>query len=71
MVPLEVRSDTAYSAIEVQLAPGDRVVFCSDGIIEAVDPAGEQLGYERTAAVIRAGCGEGLSAEMLLERILQ
>ncbi|MBI2505707.1 MAG: SpoIIE family protein phosphatase, partial [Candidatus Latescibacteria bacterium] len=32
--PLGVRPDTAYKVIEVQLEPGDRVVFCSDGIID-------------------------------------
>jgi len=69
--PLGVRPDTTYQTIEVQLEPGDRVVFCSDGIIEATNEAGEMFGFERTAEVIRQGCVEGLSAEALLERIIE
>ncbi|HLA40725.1 MAG TPA: PP2C family protein-serine/threonine phosphatase, partial [Candidatus Glassbacteria bacterium] len=69
--PLGVRPDTAYRVIEVQLAPGDRVAFCSDGIIEAANAAGGQFGYERTKEVIRRGCQEDLSAEALLARIIQ
>ena len=68
--PLGVRQDTAYRVLEVELAPGDRVVFCSDGIIEAANGAEEQFGYERTAEVIRQGCQEELSAEALLGRIM-
>ena len=68
--PLGVRPDTDYQTIEVQLEPGDRVVFYSDGIIEATNEAGEMFGFERTAEAIRKGCAEDLSAEALLERII-
>ena len=68
--PLGVRGDSCYQALDVQLDPGDRVVFCSDGIAEAENSAGEAFGFERTAAVIRAGCGEGVAAEALLQRII-
>lgn len=57
--------------LETSLAPGDRVVFCSDGVIEATNAAGALFGFERTAEVIRRGCQEGLSAEGLLERVMQ
>jgi serine phosphatase RsbU (regulator of sigma subunit) len=33
--PLGVRAETDYPVIEAQLSLGDRIVFCSDGIIEA------------------------------------
>ena len=67
--PLGVRPDTAYAVEEVQLEPGDRVVFCSDGIIEAQNEAGELFGFERTAEVIRRGGEEGLTAAELVERL--
>ena len=68
--PLGIRPDTTWPVIELQLAPGDRVVFCSDGIIEATNEAGEMFGFERTGEVIRRGCQEGLSAEALLARVM-
>ena len=68
--PLGIRPDTTYRAIEIQLEPRDRVVFCSDGIIEAANVSDEMFGFERTTETIRRGCAEGLSAEALLERIV-
>jgi len=69
--PLGVRPDTEYEVLEVQLEPGDRVVFCSDGIVEANDAADEQFGYERTADAIRQACGDGLSAEATIDSLLE
>ncbi|MBI2501733.1 MAG: SpoIIE family protein phosphatase [Candidatus Latescibacteria bacterium] len=69
--PLGVRPDTIYRGAEVQLEPGDRVVFCSDGIAEAGNARGEMFGFERTAETVRRGCAEDLSAEALLARIIQ
>jgi len=66
-----VRPDATYRVIEVQLEPGDRVVFCSDGIIEVTNTGGEMFGFERTAEVIRRGCQEDLSAEALLAHVIQ
>ena len=68
--PLGIRPDTAYQTIEIQLAPGDRVVFCSDGIIEAGNTDEDMFGFERTAETIRKGCQEGLPAEALIDRLI-
>ena len=67
--PLGIRPNATYEAIETQLEPGDRVVFCSDGIAEAANPQEELFTFEQTAEVIRQGCQEGLSAEALLEHL--
>ena|GEM_PF-1681497 len=69
--PLGVRSGVDYPVIEVQLEPGDRVVFCSDGLAEAENVEGEIFGFERTADVVRRGCVDGLSAEGLIERLFE
>lgn len=41
-------------AAEVALAPGDRVLVCSDGAFEARDPADRELGLDRLAAAFAA-----------------
>jgi len=38
-----------YSEVQVQLAPGSRLLFYSDGITEATGPEGEEYGAERLA----------------------
>jgi sigma-B regulation protein RsbU (phosphoserine phosphatase) len=68
--PLGVRSDVAYETLDIQLETGDRIVFCSDGIIEAGNAQEDLFGFERAAEVIRAACVEGLSAEELLDRLM-
>lgn len=68
--PLGVRSDTQYQVQELQLEPGDRIVFCSDGIIEAENQSGELFGFDRTAETVRKGCSQDLSAPQLLDYLI-
>ena len=67
--PLGIRPDTAYEAMEIQLEPGDRVLFFSDGLVEAANGAGEFFGFERIEATIRQGCVDGLSAQALMQYV--
>ena len=60
----------AYTTLETTLEPGDYVVFCSDGIIEATNGQEEIFGFEATAETIRAGCVEALIAEALIDRLI-
>ncbi len=69
--PLGARAQTDFPVVEVQLAPGDRLVLCSDGIIEAANAEEDLFGFEQTAATIQEGCQQGLDAERLLERLLE
>ncbi len=68
--PLGVRAETAYKAIEANLAMGDYIVFCSDGIIEVANTSEDIFGFEQTAQTIREGCAEGLPAEALIDRLI-
>ena len=68
--PLGVRAETSYPVIETQLGAGDRIVFCSDGIIEAENSTGEIFGFERTAETIRNGCSQDLTAPQLLDYLI-
>jgi sigma-B regulation protein RsbU (phosphoserine phosphatase) len=69
-IPMGVQQNTSYEAGEVQLEAGDWVVFCSDGIPEAMDGLGEMLGFERVAEVLHRACVEGGSAEGVIDRML-
>jgi len=69
--PLGIRPDTRYKVIETRLEPGDYVVFCSDGIIEAENSEGELFGFDRTAETIKRGCQEKFPAEQLLDFLIE
>ena len=45
-LPLGVRATVEYASVEVDLAPGDRVLFLTDGLPEAPTAIDEPLGYE-------------------------
>jgi sigma-B regulation protein RsbU (phosphoserine phosphatase) len=51
--PVGVFADSTYDEGSVQLNPGDLVIACTDGVIEAVNAVGEEWGLEgiRTAVV--------------------
>ena len=51
-VPLGAFGSSTYDEVQVPLAPGDVFVFCSDGISEAFDEAGQEFGTPRLIDVI-------------------
>jgi len=69
--PLGVRPKVDYAVEEAQLKVGDRVVFCSDGIVEAENASGELFGFERVAEIVGRGGRENLTVEGLLELIIE
>jgi sigma-B regulation protein RsbU (phosphoserine phosphatase) len=66
---LGVFAEAAYQQSSLQLNPGDRLLFFTDGITEARNPAGEEFGDERLARV--ASESDATSAEALKDRILE
>jgi len=66
---LGVFADAAYQQSSLALNPGDRLLFYTDGITEARNPAGEEFGEERLAQV--ASELDAPSAEALKDGILQ
>jgi hypothetical protein len=50
-LPLGVMAGAKYETIEFFLAPGSRVTFYSDGVIEAQNQQGELFGFERARAI--------------------
>lgn len=50
-LPLGVIADSTYEQATFQLNRGDRLVFLSDGVVEATNSDGELFGFERTQQV--------------------
>jgi sigma-B regulation protein RsbU (phosphoserine phosphatase) len=51
-LPLGIAADVAFDETTSTLAPGERLVFCSDGVMEATNPQTRELfGFDRTAAI--------------------
>ena len=50
-LPLGVIPNIQYEEATFHLAPGDRLIFLSDGVVEATNPQGELFGFERTQQV--------------------
>ena len=50
-LPLGLVPEVSYDGVDFDLSPGDRVVFLSDGVVEARSKSGELYGFERAAAV--------------------
>ena len=64
-LPLGIGSGD-YSEAQVQLAPGSRLLFYSDGITEATDPEDEEYGADRLEQHFRRA---DASAESILEDV--
>ncbi len=54
-LPLGLRRGQDYAVERLVLEPGDRVLFLTDGLPEALTASGEPLGYERLTALFPAG----------------
>lgn len=52
-LPLGLIAGTSYSQTAVQLEPGDLLLLYTDGISEAYDQSGRQLGLERLLSIAR------------------
>jgi serine phosphatase RsbU (regulator of sigma subunit) len=49
--PLGVTSNTTYESTHVYLAPGSRLTFYTDGVVEAQNPNGELFGFDRAREI--------------------
>lgn len=65
--PLGVRAQSCYETKHAELAPGDTIVFYSDGLVEARDSQGQVFGYDGLEQVIAAH--SNLDAHHLRDRI--
>ena len=66
---LGILEQVEYEEDRVPLEPGDRVVFYTDGISEAMNAEGEQFGEHRLCEVVQA-LPPGLTARAIAEGVL-
>jgi hypothetical protein len=57
-LPLGIDGDASWAEMRVELAPGDRVVWVSDGIVEARNSKRDLLGFERAQELATRSASE-------------
>src|SRR5207302_1273323 len=67
-VPLGILQDAPYPSAEVTLSSDDWLIVFTDGLVEAVNDAGEEYGEQRMIATLKANTG--LSPDLLLDRMI-
>jgi len=67
--PLGILDDANYEETQLQMEPGDKVVFYTDGIVEAMNKHDDMYGFERLQEVIKSSPAE--TAEALMKDIIK
>jgi serine phosphatase RsbU (regulator of sigma subunit) len=67
--PLGILDEANYEETQLEIAPGDKVVFYTDGIVEAMNKKQEMYGFERLHEVVKASTSE--TAEALMKDIIE
>ena len=68
--PLGVDGKVQYAGHSLKLLPGDTVLFYTDGVIEAMNPAATLYGFERLEMLVN-GLEPDFSPRRLIEAILE
>ncbi len=63
-LPLGIVPSVNYATTNIQLQPGDSVLFYTDGLVEVFAPDGELFGFERLQATF-ATCGDAPAGEII------
>jgi serine phosphatase RsbU (regulator of sigma subunit) len=66
--PLGILDEADYKETQLQLEAGDKVVFYTDGIVEAMNKQEEMFGFDRLLEVVKGA--RSLSADSLLKEII-
>lgn len=64
-LPLGIAEGGNYNAVRFELAPGGRLTFYSDGVVEAQSKTGELFGFERARAISNE------AADAIVEKAVQ
>jgi serine phosphatase RsbU (regulator of sigma subunit) len=68
-MPLGLMPEMGYEGKEIVMGAGDRVLFYSDGLVEAHDPKGEMFGFPRLRALVAEHDDERSLVDSLLEEL--
>jgi sigma-B regulation protein RsbU (phosphoserine phosphatase) len=68
-LPLGVDAEARYNDHTLKLHPGDTLLFYTDGVVEAMNPARELYGFERLETLVRT-LAVDLSPQALIEAVL-
>lgn len=68
--PLGLFPGATYEDLELALQPGDEVIFFSDGIVDAVDAAGQQFGSEQLCELVQQTARSSQPAQSTVDAIL-
>ena len=67
--PLGILDEAEYEETPLQMNPGDKIVFYTDGIVEAMDKNEKMYGFERLHEIVKASQAE--AAEDLMNDIIK
>ncbi|MFQ5613112.1 MAG: SpoIIE family protein phosphatase [Anaerolineae bacterium] len=70
-LPLGASLEAEYDQRIVPLSPGDLILLCSDGVVEARNPGGELFGFARLQTAVEDSLAIDAHAESLAGRVLQ
>jgi predicted ester cyclase len=68
-MPLGMMPEMSYEEKETSLGEGDRVLFYSDGLVEAHDPKREMFGFPRLQRLVAEHAEEGTLEDFLMEEL--
>jgi serine phosphatase RsbU (regulator of sigma subunit) len=67
--PLGILDEANYEETQLKMAPGDKIVYYTDGIVEAMNKNEDMYGFERLNEVVKASSAE--DAEDLMNDIIK
>lgn len=68
-IPVAIDPDHEYQVQELTIAPGDRVLLYSDGLLEQRSPSGEEFGLDRVMATLGQQSGVRRDVEALFDAV--
>jgi sigma-B regulation protein RsbU (phosphoserine phosphatase) len=67
--PLGILDEANYEETQLKMEPGDKVVYYTDGIVEAMNKNEDMYGFERLNEVVKSSTAE--NAEDLMNDIIK